>query len=68
MANLLLTRIKGCIAWFLVHYGAFHFGYAIFLLVQLGISNLNSSVIMFVVAGFFVEGIISFRKQRPSKM
>ncbi len=56
---------KGCIAWFfLVHYGAFHFGYAIFLLVQLGISNLNSSVIMLVVAGFFVEGIISFRKQK----
>lgn len=59
------AKNEGCLAlFFMVHYGIFHVVYAIFLMVQQGI-DVNGSVLLLGIAGFLVEGIISFwqRKQ-----
>lgn len=56
---------QGCAAWFfLVHYGFFHFGYMIFLFVQLGVSTVNTNILMLVIGGLLIEGIMSFRKRK----
>lgn len=58
---------KGCVAWFfLVHYGFFHLGYAIFLLIQFGITNINGNFMIIGVSAFLFEAIVAFirRKQQ----
>jgi hypothetical protein len=56
---------KGCTAWFfLVHYGFFHLGYAIFLSVQIGVESVNGAVLLVGVASFFLEAIMSFIRQK----
>ena len=58
------AKNEGCLAlFFMVHYGIFHVVYAIFLMVQQGI-DVNGSVLLTVIAGFLVEGIISFRQRK----
>lgn len=61
------TANKGCVAWFfLVHYGFFHLGYAIFLLIQFGITNINGNFMIIGVSAFLFEAIVAFirRKQQ----
>jgi hypothetical protein len=56
---------KGCAAWFfLFHYGFFHFVYAIFLLVGLGVKSIDSKLLLIGVAAFFLESILSFIRQK----
>ena len=57
---------KGCVPFFFaLHYGLFHFVYAIFLLVQFGVSAINGTYVLLGVAGFILEGIIAFiRRER----
>lgn len=58
---------KGCIAWFfLFHYGAFHFAYMIFLLVQVGVLSVNFTFLFLGVLAFLFESTINFirRKQQ----
>lgn len=57
-------RSDGCLAlFFLVHYGGFHLGYAIFLLVQLrGI--FESNVFLLGAGLIFIDLILSFIKKR----
>ncbi len=56
---------KGCTAWFfLLHYGGFHLGYAIFLLVGFGIRSVNKMVFLLGIASFFLEAIINFIRQK----
>ena len=58
---------KGCVAWFfLVHYGFFHLGYAIFLLIQFGITTINGTFLLIGVSAFMFEAIVAFirRKQQ----
>lgn len=56
---------KGCTAWFfLLHYGFFHLGYAIFLLVGFDIRLVNKMVLLLGAATFFLESIINFRRQK----
>ncbi|GAB2833552.1 DUF6498-containing protein [Ferruginibacter profundus] len=62
---------QGCAAWFfLVHYGFFHLGYAIFLLIQIGVRSVNKTVLLIGVAVFFLEAILNFirQKQMESKV
>jgi Family of unknown function (DUF6498) len=56
---------KGCMAWFfLVHYGFFHLGYAIFLLVGIGVKSLDSKLLLIGVVAFFLESILNFIRQK----
>ena len=56
---------KGCAAWFfLVHYGGFHLGYGIFLLVQIGVTSVNGMVLLLGIAAFFLESILNFIRQK----
>lgn len=56
---------KGCTAWFfLLHFGGFHLGYAIFLLVDFGIRSVNKTVFLLGIASFFLEAIINFIRQK----
>lgn len=56
---------KGCTAWFfLVHYGFFHLGYAIFLLVMFGVKLLDSKLLLIGVVAFFLESILQFIRQK----
>ncbi len=56
---------KGCAAWFfLVHFGFFHLGYAIFLLIRLDLSSVNKMVLLIGIATFFLEAVINFRRQK----
>lgn len=56
---------KGCVAFFfLTHYGFFHIGYAIFLLINLGVRAVNSMVLLIGIATFFLESILNFRRQK----
>ena len=56
---------KGCTAWFfLVHYGFFHLGYAIFILKDFGVRSVNSTVLLLGVGTFFLEAIIGFIRQK----
>jgi hypothetical protein len=56
---------KGCAPWFfLFHYGFFHFVYAIFLLVGLGVKSTDSKLLLIGVAAFFLESILSFIRQK----
>ena len=56
---------KGCAAWFfLMHYGFFHLGYCIFLLVQFGISTVDKNFLLLGVAAFLAETILAFIKQK----
>lgn len=59
------TANKGCIAWFfLFHFGFFHLAYAIFLLVDLGISAVSKKMLLLGIAVFFLESVINFRRQK----
>ncbi|MGG9961246.1 DUF6498-containing protein [Ferruginibacter sp. SUN106] len=56
---------QGCAAWFfLVHYGFFHLGYAIFLLIQIGVRSVNKAVLLIGVAVFFLEVVLNFIRQK----
>jgi len=56
---------KGCTAWFfMVHYGGFHLGYAIFILKDFGVRSVNTSVLLLGVGAFFLEAIIGFVRQK----
>ncbi len=56
---------KGCVAFFfLIHYGFFHIGYAIFLLIKLDVRAVNSMVLLIGIATFFLESILNFRRQK----
>jgi hypothetical protein len=56
---------KGCAAWFfLIHFGFFHLGYAVFLLIDFGIRSVNKSVLLLGIAVFFAETIINFIRQK----
>jgi len=56
---------KGCTAWFfLFHFGAFHIGYAVFLLADLGIRSVNKKVLLLGIAAFFLEAMINFMRQK----
>jgi hypothetical protein len=56
---------KGCTAWFfLVHYGFFHLGYAIFILIDFGVRAVNGTVLLLGVGTFFLEAIIGFFRQK----
>ncbi len=56
---------KGCMAWFfLVHYGGFHLGYAIFLLVDFGLMNVDKAFLLIGVAVFFMETLSGFIKHK----
>jgi Family of unknown function (DUF6498) len=56
---------QGCAAWFfLVHYGFFHLGYAIFLLIQIGVSKVDKTILLVGVAVFFLEAILNFIRQK----
>jgi len=59
------ARNKGCVAWFfLFHYGTFHLVYAVFLLVNQGISSVDRLVFLLGIATFFLESVINFRQQK----
>jgi hypothetical protein len=56
---------KGCAAWFfLLHFGFFHIGYAIFLLIDFGIRAVSKTVFLLGIATFFLESIINFIRQK----
>ena len=56
---------KGCAAWFfLLHFGFFHIGYAIFLLIDFGIRSVSKTVFLLGIATFFLESIINFIRQK----
>jgi len=62
---------KGCMAWFfLVHYGFFHLGYAVFLLVDFGVRSIDTQLLLIGVVAFFLESILGFirQKQMESRM
>ena len=59
------TSNQGCTAWFfLVHYGFFHLGYAIFILKDFGVRSVNTTVLLLGVGTFFLEAIIGFVRQK----
>ncbi len=66
MNNAPLTKMnQGCAAWFfLVHYGFFHLGYCIFLLIQFGVRTVDKNFLLLGVAAFFAEAILGFIKQK----
>lgn len=59
------TANQGCVAWFfLVHYGFFHIGYAVFLLASLGVRSVNKLVLLIGIAAFFLESVLNFMRQK----
>lgn len=55
----------GCTAgFFAIHFGMFHFVYAIFLLVDFGIRSVNKMVFLLGIATFFLEAILNFIRQK----
>lgn len=59
---------KGCLAFFfLVHYGGFHLGYAIFLLVDIGIRNVDKVFLLIGVAAFMMESLSGFIKRKQQQ-
>ena len=58
---------KGCTAlFFLVHYGGFHLGYALFLLIDIGIRNVDKNFLLIGVAAFLLESLWSFIKHKQT--
>ncbi len=56
---------KGCMAWFfLSHYGFFHFGYLIFILIDFGIDTIDKNFLLLGVAAFLLESIFGFIKRK----
>lgn len=56
---------RGCIAWFfLLHYGFFHLGYCIFLLIDFGISTVDENFLLLGVGAFLMESLLGFRKRK----
>lgn len=56
---------KGCLPWFfLVHFGGFHFIYAIFLLIGYGIRMVDKSFLLIGVAAFLLESLAGFIKRK----
>jgi hypothetical protein len=56
---------KGCMAWFfLLHYGGFHLGYALFLLVDFGVRDVDKIFLLIGVAAFLMETISGFIKNK----
>jgi Family of unknown function (DUF6498) len=56
---------KGCVAWFFFfHYGFFHIGYAVFLLVGPGIRSVDKIMLLLGVSVFFLESILNFIRQK----
>jgi len=59
---------KGCVAWFfLLHYGGFHLGYAVFLLVQIGVRTVSRSVLLLGIGVFLLEAIMNFTRQKQAE-
>ncbi|HRI19848.1 MAG TPA: DUF6498-containing protein [Panacibacter sp.] len=56
---------SGCIAWFfLLHYGFFHLGYCIFLLIDFGISTVDKNFLLLGAGAFLMESLLGFIKRR----
>lgn len=56
---------KGCVAWFfLIHFGIFHFVYAVFLLVLFGIQSIDKLVLILGVSVFLLESIMNYIRQK----
>lgn len=55
---------KGCVAlFFMVHYGFFHLGYAVFLLIQIK-GSFDKQLFLLGVGLMFVEGALAFFKRK----
>ena len=56
---------RGCYSFFfLFHYEGFHFGYFIFLLVQLGVKNIDDSFLKFALLALTVNLLITFIRHK----
>ncbi len=59
---------KGCVAWFfLVHYGLFHFAYAVFILVKFGIRHIDKIFLLIGIAAFFMESLSGYIKRNRNR-
>ncbi len=59
------TGNKGCAAWFfLFHFGFFHIGYGVFLLVTYSILTVDKVIWMLGVATFLMESVFNFMRQK----
>ena len=58
-------KSQGCTAlFFLVHYGFFHIGYAVFLLINQDILSVHKMILLIGIATFLLESIINFKRQK----
>ncbi|MEO6255001.1 MAG: DUF6498-containing protein [Ferruginibacter sp.] len=56
---------SGCMAWFfLLHYGGFHLGYALFLLIGQGIQYVDRLFLLIGAAVFFMETLAGFIRRK----
>lgn len=56
---------NGCVAFFfLVHYGIFHFVYAIFLATQIGINAALTKMVFIGIIFFLFESLVDFRHRK----
>lgn len=59
---------KGCLPWFfLVHFGGFHFVYAIFLLIKLSYGPIEKTFFLIGVAAFFAESLMAFVRRKSAE-
>ena len=58
---------KGCLPWFFaVHYGGFHLGYAVFLMIQFGVKTADGTFLLIGVAAFLMESLSAFIRRKTS--
>ncbi len=56
---------KGCVAWFfLMHYGFFHLGYFVFLLIGVGIRTVDKNFLLIGVTAFLCESLLGFIRRK----
>lgn len=64
----LTEKNKGCLPWFFaVHYGFFHVGYAIFLLIQFGMRTVDSTFLLIGVAAFLMDSLSNFIRRKRAE-